>query len=220
MGDVHPRREDGTVDYSKIIPCRHCASDERIKHLLGVSSTDVSFDNFQLVKGTETSYKAAKAMVTLKTEWKLLLIYGTWGNGKTHLLESIANQLWKKHGILCRVQSMVEMMRLLKNTFDRKGKEEVGDSYKELMDTYCSTPYLIIDDVGSGDSNSPFSWTQLEDIILARYRDNLFTVITTNEDIKILPDFVRSRFSDAVKARMVLNSSPDYRPQTISSGTK
>jgi len=210
-GIVHPRLTDGSVDFSRVILCRYCATPEQIAKALGISSVGATFDNFRPIKGSTEALSAAKLIATLETNWKMLLIYGTNGNGKTHLLESISLTLWDK-GILCRVRSMVEIVHQLKATFDIRDKDETN-SYQTMMENFCKTPYLIIDDLGSADSNTDWCWSQIEAIMLSRYRDNLFTVMTTNKDIAKMPGFIISRFKDARKSRMVLNSAPDQRPQ-------
>ena len=149
-------------------------------------------------------------IATLETEWKLLLIYGIWGNGKTHLLEAIALAIWGK-GYQVQIQTFPDFVARLKGTFDM-ATEPDDDSFNTIMARLCSAPYLLLDDVGTAGSFTPFSLNQLERIMLARYRDNLFTVITTNLDYEEIPIFVISRFSDREKARMVLNSGEDYRP--------
>ena len=208
---VHPLNPDGSVGYGSFIPCRHCMPPEAVCRHLGVSSLDSTFENFDRVKGTEDVFEAAKLIATLETEWKLLLIYGTWGNGKTHLLEAIALEIWAK-GYSAYIQTFPDFVSRLKGTFDRS-KDPEDASFNTLMAWLCTMPYLLLDDVGSAGSFTPFSLEQLERIMLARYRDNLFTVITTNVDYVDLPRFVTSRFNDAVKSRLVLNKAPDYRPK-------
>ena len=178
---------------------------------VGVSSLESTFENFKPVKGTEDALEAAKLIATLETEWKLLLISGAWGNGKTHLLEAIALTLWGA-GYSAHIETFPDFVSNLKGTFDRS-RDSDSPSFNELMDWMCNRPYLLLDDVGAAGSFTPFSLEQLERIILARYRADLFTVITTNLDQEELPRFVTSRFSDASKSRMVLNKAEDYRPK-------
>jgi len=138
----------------------------------------------------------------------MLLIYGTWGNGKTHLLEAVSLNLWQR-GYTAKVLTFPEFIGNLKNTFDNK---DASPTFDEQIKSLSSRPYLLLDDVGSAGSFTPWSLAQLERVMLARYRDNLFTVITTNLDYEKLPDFIVSRFSDTEKGRIVLNSGEDYRP--------
>ena len=209
-GVVNLRRPDNSVDYAATVPCRHCISPEKLRQYLGVSSLDATFSNFKPVKGAEKALAAAQDLCSLATTWKLLLLYGTWVDWKTHLMESISLDLWSK-GISARVLTFPAFIGSLKNTFDKKELE--GQSFDELINSVCVRPYLLLDDVGSADSFTSWSLSQLEKIMLARYRDNLLTVITTNMDYKKLPGFLVSRFSDAEKGRIVFNSAPDYRPK-------
>lgn len=211
MEYVHPRKEDGKIDYSTVVPCRHCVSQERLCSLLGVSSLESTFDNFKLVKGVIDTYTAARSIATLQTEWKLLLICGTWGSGKTHLLEAIALEIWSR-GYSIQVQTFPDFMSRLKGTFDKSHNPE-DTTFNDVMGKICTMPYLLLDDVGSADSFTTFALSQLERIMLTRYRENLLTVMTTNVDYEILPKFVTSRFNDAVKGRILLNKAPDYRPK-------
>ncbi len=180
---------------------------------LGISSLTSTFENFKVVPGAKDAFRASKLIATLETEWKLLLIYGKWGSGKTHLLEAIALEIWRR-GYSVKVQTFPDFVSRLKETFDRSGNP--GDtSFEEIMTQFCSMPYLLLDDVGIAGSVSQFSFDQLERVMLSRYRANLLTVITSNLDYAKLPPFVTSRFSDGEKGRMVLNEAPDYRPQKM-----
>ena len=81
------------------------------------------------------------------------------------------------------------------------------------MDLWCKAKRLVIDDVGIGGSDTLWSMKILEELILARHRDRLFTVLSTNADISELPERVISRFQDPEKARMIQNQGEDYRPR-------
>ena len=198
---------DGQVDYGSAIPCRFCATKERMKKALNVSSLDSTFKSFKAVMGTEEVLKQAKAIIHPATQWKMLLLYGSYGCGKTHLLEAISLELWAM-GVLAPIVTFPDLISRLKNTFDTKNPQ----LFEEILKYHCSQPYLLIDDVGAAGSFTPWSIAQLERIILARYRANLFTVFTTNLDLKDIPQFIVSRFSDPEKGRIVLNSAKDYRP--------
>ncbi len=185
---------------------------EQIARMLGISSMNANFDSIKPVRGMEDALKFARQIATLKSTFKLLMIYGVNGNGKTLLLEAIAIELYK-NGIFCRVQTFPDFMARLKNSFERS-QYDCDPTFNMIMASACTTPYLLMDDVGQADSYTEFSKHQLERIMLARYRPNppLFTVMTTNKDLTDLPPMVYSRFSDAEKARLVLNTAPDYRP--------
>ncbi len=190
---------------------------EELRWNIRVASLDNTFANFKMVKGTENAFRAFKALAMGKTDWKMLLCYGGVGNGKTHLLEATAIALHKQ-GKFARVLTMSEVMNSFKRGMEKDAILSLGDRLREMS----KAPYLLLDDVGMGGSGSDWEWGQLEDIIVYRYRENLFTVLTSNLDIKpdpnnptraFIPERIVSRFSDSEKASMVLNSAIDFRPQ-------
>lgn len=90
---------------------------EELRKSLGVSSLDNTFENFKPVAGTKEALAAFKALVRGKTHWKMLLVYGGVGNGKTHLCEATAIALYKR-GLVCRVMTMAKIMGTLKSCMD------------------------------------------------------------------------------------------------------
>jgi len=177
---------------------------EKLRKGLGISSLKNTFEIFKPWPGTEKALATIKALALGKTTWKLALIYGGVGNGKTHLCEAAAIELYKA-GYFCRVNTMDWMMSSLKRCLD----PEPPDTLDGLLRKYSYAEHLIIDDV----AGSVWEMEQLEKIIRARYRERLFTILTTNLDLKELPERVVSRFRDAEVARLVLNDGKDYRPQ-------
>lgn len=179
---------------------------EWLRQALSISSLDNSFENFKRVKGTEKALAAFKVLAGGRTHRKLLLCYGGVGNGKTHLCEASAIKLYQR-GIFCRVLTMARIMRILKSCIG----PEPAHGFNEVLQNYCFSRHLIIDDVGMGGSGSEWEFGQLEEIIQFRYRERLFTVMTTNRDLTELPERIVSRFQDPDVGTVVLNEGADYR---------
>ena len=173
---------------------------EELRQSLGVASLDNTFDNFKIVEGTRKAYTAALALATGDVDWEMLLLYGGVGNGKTHLLEATALALYKR-GLFCRVMTMDRIMGVLKECI---GSDQSLDA---LLRRYGQSERLIIDDA----DGTAWEFEQLEKIIRVRYRERLFTIMTTNRDLRELPERVVSRFSDPDVGRVVLNEGLDYR---------
>lgn len=179
---------------------------EQLRNSLCISSLNNTFSNFKPVKGTREALAAFRALSSGKTEWQMLLCYGGVGNGKTHLCEATAIELYKR-GIFCRVLTMAGIMRVLKNAM----RHDSLTPFDDILDRLCRCSSLVIDDVGMGGSGSDWEFGQLEEIIIVRYRERLFTILTTNRDLDELPERVVSRFHDPDVGRVVLNEGADYR---------
>jgi len=166
-------------------------------------SLDNTFENFKPMPGTERALAAFKAV--LAGPEFMLLCYGGVGNGKTHLCEAAAIELYKR-GKFCRVMKMPEMLSTLRRAID-----DPEMNYDVILDNYCYAERLIVDDIGAGGSDSDFGDRVLERIVVARYGRQLFTIVTSNREISELPERVKSRFEDVVTSYLVLNEGADYR---------
>ena len=156
--------------------------------------------------GTELALEAFEAV--LDGPKFMLLCYGGVGNGKTHLCEAAAIQLYKQ-GKFCRVMKMPEMLATL-----RRAINDPDMSYDGILGNYCYAERLIVDDIGAGEkSDREFSDRILERIVGARYGRQLFTIMTCNLEFEDLPERVKSRFEDSVTSYLVLNEAADYRPK-------
>lgn len=173
---------------------------------LQITSWDNTFAKFKKMVGTKDALTAFEQLTSGMTSWKMLLCYGAVGNGKTHLCEATAIELYKQ-GKFTRVLTMSKLMSILKSTLNKDS--EITIEY--LISIYQHMDRLIIDDVGMGGSGSDWEFGQLEDIINYRYRENLFTIITTNRDLTELPRRIVSRFQDPDRGRVILNGGKDYR---------
>lgn len=163
-----------------------------------------TFDNFKKVAGTEGLVDSFKDVVAGRRF--MLMIYSGTGNGKTHLLEASAIELYRQ-GKPARVAQFAEMLSFLKSAI---GNPELD--YQEILNNYCYGDRLIIDDIGAGDSDTEFGDKILETIVCARHGRGLLTIMSTNRDIKTLPERVLSRLQDKTTSYLILNKAGDYRP--------
>ena len=213
QGFVHPRLLEGKVDYSRTINCpaEGCFDDQRkaykstepyIKEK-GVSKFS-RFDDFNPVLGAESTVEAFKDIALNPSAPPLLLVYGTTGNGKTHLVEATVTELLNR-GVDCRLWAVADLVSKLKESIPENTTELLMDKLKKL-------PALILDDWGQN-YGSLWEEQKLEEIVIARERQGLLTIITTNLDLDKISERVISRFRDRTEARLILNKAPDYRPK-------
>lgn len=212
LGLLHPLLDSGRPDYSSTIPCpaKGCIKDSRAVYKQGeaslkekgISSKSQSFENFDSVLGVKETYQAFKDLATGEANYQMLLCYGGTGNGKTHLCNALTTELNKRE-IDARLYAVADMVGRLKESISEHTTESV---IKQLT----TIPALILDDF-KVEFNSPWEMGKIEDIIDARYREALITVLTTNRALEELPERLISRFYDPLLGRVVLNSGADYR---------
>jgi len=212
LGHEIPTQNQKTIEPEPDAPTLEQRREE-LRKSLGVSSLENTFENFKPVAGTQKALAAFKALAEGKARWKMLLCYGGVGCGKSHLLEATAIALYKRE-VRCRVSTMARIMQALKHAIecDKHGNEgKPWEPYDNRLTRLCNMSHLMIDDVGMGGSGSEWEFGQLEEIVVARYRERLFTILTTNRDLTELPERVVSRFRDPDVGRVVLNSGDDFR---------
>jgi len=168
-------------------------------------SLDDTFENFKPMPGTELALAAFKAV--LDGPQFMLLCYGGVGNGKSHLCDAAAIELYKR-GKFCRVMKLPEMLSTLRRAINNPEMD-----YDGILGNYCYAGRLIVDDIGAGGSDREFGDRVLETIVGARYGRQLFTIMTSNREFSELPERVKSRFEDTVTSYLVLNEGEDFRPQ-------
>jgi len=171
---------------------------------LGVTNLGNTFDAMCHPEGFAKVLNNFKSLAEGKAAYFMLLVYGGVGNGKSKCCEATVIALYDR-GIYCKRYRWSDIVRHLKELMKRGG-------YEEYFNRIRNTPYLIIDDVGSGSTGGQWEWGELEDIVDYRLEQHLVTIITTNLDGKDIPGRIISRFKDKRYARLVFNAIPDQRP--------
>lgn len=175
----------------------------------GVTDLQNTFDKMRHPKGFEQTFTAFRDMAKGEVGWSMLMVYGSAGNGKTKCCEAVVIELYNR-GIRAQREKWSDIIRFtLKASFSNK---ELGQpTYAKQFAKLRGKQFLIIDDVGMGSTGGNWEWGELEDIVDYRLENGLFTIITTNLDIKAVPPRIVSRFRDS-QCRLICNEAPDQRP--------
>jgi len=162
-----------------------------------------TFDNFNIVEGTEDAFRACKDLAEGVADWLWVCLYGGRGNGKTHLLNAAVN-LSAERGVRAEYWDVRELC-------DELRRQQREDGLEDFLDRLYELPFLALDELGA-ERNTPFVSEKVEQVIDARYRGPMALLVATNLSPEDLPGAIKSRFSDAQISRRVRISAPDYRP--------
>jgi len=211
-GIVHPLFDDGKVDYGSVVSCnaKGCLADQRKTYQAteaylkekGISKFS-TFAEFKPVLGAEATLAAFMDIAFNEGASPLLFVYGTTGNGKTHLCEATLIELLKR-GVDCRLWTVPDLVSKLHQSIPENTTEMLMNSLKVIS-------ALIMDEWGQN-YGSDWEEQKLEEIVIARERAELITIITSNLEPDKLPERIASRFRDKYNAKMIDNKAPDYRP--------
>ena len=206
---VHPLREDGKPDYSRIVSCA-CSAERNIRELsramlrlceLPEGTEHMTFENFVARPGLEEAHAAAMAVAGGDTSRWLTLICDV-NRGKTHLIVAICRR-WLYRGMPAHYAYVPILLEEL-----RRGFREEGDrSFDRRFDFFLNVPLLALDDLGTEHKTS---WVQekLDMIIDHRLMHNLVTVVNANVTPEELNFRVRSRLERGGK--IVFIKAPEY----------
>jgi DNA replication protein DnaC len=211
LGVLHPRRKDGSVDYSKTIPC-DCvkAIIEEQKRLIYLEKCELpretenrTFLNFKVYPEVRKAYELALKVADGSLKW-LILSSGV-DTGKTHLAIAICRE-WLARGKPAKYGLVPLLLDELRDGFSEEG----DNSYQKRFDFLLKVPLLVLDDLGT---ENPTAWVheKLEEIVDYRYINALPLVATTNLSMEELPERIASRFLRADFSQVVDFEATQYR---------
>lgn len=182
---------------------------------------DKTFDNYnktQNPKAYEETFNYVKNLKNNLSKGKGLILTGTVGSGKTHLIASMIDYIakaytnWIESGDIIFINT-VELLSRIKFSFGNNTTEKIIEPYEDCK-------LLFIDDLGVGKITD---WTVgiLYKIINKRYEKKLSIIIATNMSIPELKDTLDERlFSRILEiCKGIKLTGRDYRLVNILPGT-
>lgn len=154
--------------------------------------------------GAEAMLEAAHDFLRQKTG--MLSLYGTWGNGKSLILQALVNEC-REQGVEARYITATELIMWLREAFD----EKILETDRARVERLARVPVLCIDELDKA-RDTPFAREMQQHLIDRRYRDShlLGTVFAWNGSFNVLGlPAVSSRLSEF---SVVENTDPDLRP--------
>ena len=141
---------------------------------LGKRFKSRTFETFKVSAGTKAAYDACvKFCDTFTSESNGLLLIGSYGCGKTHLVASIIHRMAFK-GVAGLFVVVPDLMAKIRASF---GAEE--NKAEKIMNAAKKAEILVLDDLGA-ENATDWVTEQLYLIINYRYEHMLPTIITTN----------------------------------------
>lgn len=124
-----------------------------------------------------------------------LMFCGSIGSGKTFLAACIANRLLSK-GIEVLFAVVPDLLDTIKATYDQS-KNSDYEREINILDSARNVPLLILDDLGV---HNYTSWTRNKIYSIINYRVNmeLPTILTTNEDMETLENYLGERTTSRI----------------------
>lgn len=205
------------VTYSRDYKCKFTEQNPALRVMFAKSGLskiqlDKTFECYETL--TRDTTKARIAAMKSILEGTDLIIAGKRGTGKTHLSVAMALYKMREQGKQALFEVVPEMLDKIRRAIFE------GMNYFELIDQYKHVPLLVLDDFGK-EKQTDAACDYLHQIIDARYRYELQTVITTNAltpDELVMWNPQNAHVLTPIISRMLergqwvsISDAPDYR---------
>lgn len=201
-------------------PCATCgvAQQRRVDALDAFSSRSgvalhQSFENFVTAPDGSVNKKLAECLGASRIfandpDERWLVIWGDRGCGKSHLCAAVANALIAR-SVPTLYISAPDLFAALKQAMDLQVATD-QESLSSRINIAKTAPVLVLDDLGAEKSSD---WTDsvLFEILDARYRNRLPTMIASNVDPDKLERRISSRMQDREFCVVIENPAADFR---------
>jgi DNA replication protein DnaC len=139
---------------------------------------DRTFDNYVIsdMEHQRDAYAAARTFALRYDPFEVsrgLVLWGSVGRGKTHLLVAILRQIAAQRALTARFIEFSHLLSTLKGRFDR------GEGAAAVLDELVAVDLLAIDEIGKG-MLTEFELSTIDELVSRRYNAARTIVATTN----------------------------------------
>jgi chromosomal replication initiation ATPase DnaA len=133
-----------------------------------------TFENFVVNDDNSDLYEAVLAFVHGQMSEHILVLCGTYGCGKSHLLEA-AGRYWLTQNRTLRYEVVPDLLEVFRHTF----ADQYAADIRTWMGWYQSRELLLLDDLGM-EKTSDWTRERITALVDDRLREGQLTVIATN----------------------------------------
>jgi DNA replication protein DnaC len=156
-----------------------------------------SFENFM------GNIKIAEYLKSIAYSNENIVLTGGPGCGKTHLAVAMM-----RHTGSGKFITVPDLLLKIRDTFN---SNERSLTEQELIDSYSSEPFLVLDDLGA-EKSTEYSITTLYLIINRRINEERKTLITTNLSLQQISESLGERIASRLSGMNIVKiNMPDYR---------
>lgn len=201
----YPSVQNGELVFS-FIPCKFKKEEEKNsskvtfyetpKFLMNAKMKEIYTDD----KARFNILKYVKKFMENYPNEKGIYLYGSFGSGKSYIINAVLNELSKK-GNSCVSIYYPLLLKKLKDSFNNK-----TGSYEEIYNELESCDALLIDDIGAENNTAWARDEVLGGILQSRMDNEKITFFTSNFSLEELEKHLSetTNSSDKIKARRII----------------
>lgn len=155
-------------------------------------------------------------------EWRnsgshMMIFYGDYGRGKSHIAGAIAHQLIEQFEISVLYRQLSSLLEMRFSSFDYNAQDKIGEKFREIQHELLNVDLLILDEVCVNESHlkkNTQSW--LGNLLRQRLVNNKNCILITNHELSALEVALGSYCFESIKeydTYRVRFSGPSRRTQ-------
>lgn len=202
---------------------------KRIQQIHGRSELNPNWTFDNLVEDAEDVTKAieiAKAFISAHDDpnWRkgsanMMIFYGDYGRGKSHIAGAIAHELINRHETTVLYRQLQTLLEMRFSSYDYQSNDQSGEKFREITKQLQEVELLVLDEVCVNQSvlkKPSQSW--LGNILRQRLSDNKNCILITNHNLRELENALGAYCFESIKEYktfMVRFQGPSRRRQIV-----
>lgn len=162
----------------------------------------------------------------------MMIFYGDYGRGKSHIAGAIAHQLIEQYEISVLYRQLSTLLEMRFFSYDYSAQDNIGEQFREIQKELLDVDLLILDEVCVNETmlkKNTQSW--LGNLLRQRLVNNKNCIMITNHNLQELEtalgrycfesikeyDTYKVKFSGPSRRKEIIPAAPE--PQNVSSST-
>ena len=162
----------------------------------------------------------------------MMIFYGDYGRGKSHIAGAIAHQLIDQYEISVLYRQLSTLLEMRFFSYDYSAQDNIGEQFREIQKELLDVDLLILDEVCVNETmlkKNTQSW--LGNLLRQRLVDNKNCILITNHNLQELEtalgrycfesikeyDTYKVKFSGPSRRKEIIPAAPE--PQNVSRAT-
>ena len=208
-GWVSYRIAVGQYDYRQCECRRDLAAEDKHRWVyanLPNQETPRTFDTFEAERDSQEALEAAISFAQCETGHHVLTLFGTNGNGKSHLVEAIAREMLAQ-GRWVKYAFAPDLLDALRNSYD----PDATARFEQVYELYSLPDVLLLDDLGA-ERSTEWAVEKLTRLVDDRLRSGKRLVVATNLNMEGMAGKLSPRLADRLFDTMTGMARPVYFP--------
>ncbi|MCC2616933.1 ATP-binding protein [Aestuariibacter halophilus] len=245
--DYHTLRKDYETQANQdVAKLQQESKRQRIEQLHGRSELNPKWTFANLVEDSEDVVEAvsiAHSFIAAHDDpsWRqsgshMMIFYGDYGRGKSHIAGAIAHQLIDQYEITVLYRQLSTLLEMRFFSYDYSAQDNIGEKFREMQQELQDVDLLILDEVCVNETilkKNAQSW--LGNLLRQRLVNNKNCILITNHNLAELEqalgaycfesikeyDTYKVRFSGPSRRKAVVPSAPEptrvagYKPNQV-----